>query len=84
MPLDWLVGERFVAVAGLVGAAELVAGHSAGDSGADVDVVVAAAAELGLVAAHVAELGLELGLANGPVVFVRHDGFAAGLVVDGE
>ncbi len=82
MPLDWLVGERFVAVAGLVGAAELVAGHSAGDSGADVDVVVAAAAELGLVAAHVAGLGLEL--ANGPVVFVRHDGFAAGLVVDGE
>ncbi len=83
MPLDWLVGERFVAVAGLVvGAAELVAEHSAGDSGADVDVVVvvAAAAELGLVAAHAAELEL----ANGPVVFVRHDGFAAGLVVDGE
>ena len=51
MPLDLLVVERFVAFEH-VGAVELVAGHSAGHSGADV--AVAGVAELQLVAVSVA------------------------------
>ena len=51
MPLDLLVVERFVAFEH-VGAVELVAGHSAGHSGADV--AVAGVAELQLVAVAVA------------------------------
>ena len=95
MPLDLPVVERFVA-SEHVGAAELVAGHSAGHSGCDV--AVAGVAELQLVAVAVAvaagerELELELVLVLvvlepiGPVVvpvIVHSDEFVAGLVVGG-
>ena len=87
------VAERVVAFEH-VGAAELVAGHSAGHSGADVAgvaelqlaaVVVAAAAA---VAAGERELALALVVLApyGPVVapvFVHSDEFVAGLVVGG-
>ena len=64
--------------------AELVAGHSAENSGAEVAVAVADAAELPLGAAQYVEPGL-LGLASGhavQLVSARSDEFAAGRVVD--
>ena len=63
MPLDLPVVERFVA-SEHVGAAELVAGHSAGHSGCDV--AVAGVAELQLVAVAVA-VAVAVDVADGGV-----------------
>ena len=68
LPLDLLVVERFVAV----GAAELVAGHLAGESGVGV-VAVADVAELPLVLGHVTPV-------DGLVASVHSGEFVAGLV----
>lgn len=90
MPLDLLVVKRVVAFEH-VGAAELVAGHSAGHSGADV--AVAGVAELQLVAVAVAADERVLVLVPVPVLVVLEPygpvvvpvivHSAAGLVVGG-
>ena len=66
MPLDLLVVERVVA-SEHVGAAELVAGYSAGHSGADVAVAGVAELQLVVVAVAAGERELELELVPVPV-----------------